>query len=133
LTLPPHNLRAPTNPQDPQYTGVCDRCGFYYPLDRLVWQYDYRGNALANLRIRVCTDRCLDEPYEHFRPILVGPDPIPPTDPRPTSYATQNLGGQPPIFNPNSIYPDFDTAPVLWIGDNGAIFVTERGVTFKEG
>ena len=130
--LPPHNLRAPTNPDAPEYIGVCDRCGFVYPLDELVWQYDYRGNALANLRIRVCTEKCLDQPYEHFRPILVGPDPIPPRDPRPYNYATQNLGGSPPINDVNSIVPDYNTAPVAWIGDEGALFATETGVVFKE-
>jgi hypothetical protein len=66
------------------------------------FQMQYLGNALKSLNILVC-DRCLDAPSEFLRPVLIGPDPVTPRYPRPTSYASQNQGGQPPITNINEI------------------------------
>jgi hypothetical protein len=36
---------------------------------------------------------CYDKPQEQLRPIIVGPDPMPPKDPRPPLYAQQMRGG----------------------------------------
>lgn len=91
----PHNLRAPTDVAKPEVVGICDRCGFLYPLSRLLWQFDQRGPQLANLHIRVCYDRCLDQPATFLKPIIIGPDPIPPKDPRPYNYAADAQGGIP--------------------------------------
>lgn len=130
MTLPPHDLKCPTDPMNPQPVGIDDRTGFKVYLDRLQWQFDYRGNQLSNLRIRV---KDPDKPFEHYRPIIVGPDPIPPRDPRPYSYASQMGGGQPPLLDPNTIYPDFDTAPVLFATEAGTLWVGDRGTLFMEG
>lgn len=89
----PHNLRAPTSITQPEPVGVCDRCGFLYDLHRLVWQWDVRGLGLKNLRIRVCIDRCLDNPAWFLKPVVIGPDPIPPKDPRPPFWAQQESEG----------------------------------------
>lgn len=92
----PHDLRAPTNPQKPEPVGICDRCGFKYRLADLPFQFDWRGNAMANLRIRVCSERCLDVPFQNNRPLIIPPDPEPIKDARPYFYAQQNQGGLPP-------------------------------------
>lgn len=92
----PHNLHAPVNPQKPEPVGICDRCSFLYPLSRLVWALEWRGNALTNIRIRVCTDTCNDIPFQNNRPLLIPPDPEPIKDARPWFYASQNQGGLPP-------------------------------------
>jgi|SRR5580658_3787981 hypothetical protein len=94
----PHDLNCPTDMMKPEPVGWCDRSNHKYYLKDLVWQFAWRGNALSNLRIRVCPN-CLDVPNEGLRPILVGPDPVPPKDPRPgfTQSQMNAPGGQPPF------------------------------------
>lgn len=58
----------------------------WYNDTDLKWQFDFVGPRLMNLRIRVCS-RCLDKPFEHWRPIIVPPDPVPIPNPRPDLYA----------------------------------------------
>lgn len=90
----PHSLRV-TIPTDTTVDwGVCDRCYFLYNLNDLVWQWDQRGAALQNLRIRVCP-RCLDDPATTLAPIvIVGPEGVV-RDPRPPQYAANSAGGGP--------------------------------------
>lgn len=79
--------RARTDPSNPQAHAICQRCGFRYNHVDLSWQFDYRGRELRNLKLLVCRD-CYDTPFEHWRPIITGPDPVPIQDPRPENYAT---------------------------------------------
>lgn len=79
----------------PEPCGVDDRSGFIFALSDMPFQYQYRGNALVNLNIRTAS-RFLDKPSEFLRPPLIGPDPVPPKNPRPTHYAQQNSGGTTP-------------------------------------
>ena len=77
---------AQTDPDDPQTWGTCDRCGFVYNLDNLLWQYDYQGAAqLQNLRILVC-QRCYDAPQPQLSPVILSPDPPPVFNARPNTY-----------------------------------------------
>lgn len=99
----PHNLRAPVDIDKPEPNGRCDRCGFQYFLRDMAIQEQYLGNALRPINILVCLERCYDKPSEFLRPVIIGPDPIPPKLPRPFSYAQQNEGGQPPITDINTI------------------------------
>ena len=87
-----HDLLCPTDPNRPQYIGYCERCGFKVFYDSLQWQYDWRGNALVSLNILV-HPRCLDVPNEQLRPVIIGPDSVPPR-PRPTPnfYGQQSAG-----------------------------------------
>lgn len=83
-----HDVNAPVDIRRPVVPGFCDRCNRKWPLSRLDFQYDWRGNSLQNLGIRVCWE-CDDEPQPNGRkPILIGPDPYPVRDPRP-GYQTQ--------------------------------------------
>ena len=75
--------RARVDPQAPQAFAVCDRCGFRRNHVDLTWQYQYRGNALTNIRVLVCVDKCLDVPHQFARPVILPPDPVPISDPRP--------------------------------------------------
>lgn len=84
----PHNF-ATVNPTAPRAWGKCDRCDFVFPLNELVWQYDYRGPNLTNIRLRVCTKTCLDKPYQGWRPLKLPADPVPVRDPRPINAAVQ--------------------------------------------
>jgi hypothetical protein len=68
--------RARTSPSNPNAHAICDRCGFRYNFVNLRWQYDWRGAALANTFILVCSD-CYDTPQEQLRAIVVPADPTP--------------------------------------------------------
>ena len=83
----PQSSHAAADPHDPYFT--CDRCGFRYNRSHAVWQFDFRGLQLQNLRILVCTDTCNDEPQPQLRPIIISADPVPIRDPRPGFQATQ--------------------------------------------
>ena len=73
--------RARVSAKNPQAQGVCDRCGIWYNLVNLEWQYEWRGTALQNIWIRVC-GRCLDVPQEQNRAIQLPADPVPVWQPR---------------------------------------------------
>ena len=81
----PHGRRALVDPENPRAFGVCDRCGQWVNHINLQWQFDWRGNNLANLRILVC-DTCLDVPQDQLRPIVIGPDPLPIKNARPEQF-----------------------------------------------
>lgn len=88
MALRYHGRGVTVDPSAPEPPGICDRCAAKYQLSDLQWQYDYRGNALVNLRILVCP-QCLDEPDPYYLPRVLGPDPLPVIDPRPGFYAQQ--------------------------------------------
>ena len=81
----PHGRRAQVDPENPRAFGVCQRCGFWVNHIDLQWQWDYRGNSLANLRLLVC-DTCLDEPNPQLKPRIIGPDPLPIINARPETF-----------------------------------------------
>lgn len=104
----PNNLRSPVNPSAPEPFGHCDRCNFRYHHSELRWQYDWRGNALTNLRRLVCTRTCYDEPQPNGRrPVILPPDPLPIKDPRPGFYYQQE-GPPPPVQSVVDLVGDDD-------------------------
>lgn len=68
--------RARINAQSPEAAGICDRCGFVYSFRDLVWQLQWRGPTLQNIRFLVC-EYCYDKPQENIRAIAIPPDPLP--------------------------------------------------------
>ena len=86
----PHG-HAKVNPKNPSAFGVCDRDGFLYSLDDLVWEYQWMGTQLKTTWFRVCK-RCLDVPQDQLRPKNVPADPIPRVQPRPENYAAADAG-----------------------------------------
>lgn len=95
----PQGLHVNATRSGPRYVGVCDSCGFLFPLSELFPQMQYAGNSLVWLGTFV-DRKCLNVPSEFLRPALLGPEPIPPRYPRPTNYATENQGGTPPPTEP---------------------------------
>jgi hypothetical protein len=77
--------RAVTNPENPEAFGVCDRCGIWYNLFKLRYQYQWQGTQLVNLRYRVCRT-CMDLPQPQLKARMAPPDPIPKLDPRPENF-----------------------------------------------
>ena len=77
--------RARVSASNPQAAGVCDRCGIWVTRSTMLWQYQWRGAELANIRILVCS-RCLDTPQEQLRAIIVPADPVPIIQPRTENF-----------------------------------------------
>ena len=80
----PHG-RARVDPSSPRAFATCDRCGFLYNRHDLGRQFEWSGPKLQDQGILVC-DVCLDRPQEQFRTIVLPPDPVSISDPRPESY-----------------------------------------------
>jgi hypothetical protein len=76
-----------TNPRHPQAAGMCDRCGFVWPLRRLSKQFQWQGAKLIDTGLIVCP-RDLDRPFEQYRVLILPGDPIPVTNPRPDPSVT---------------------------------------------
>lgn len=103
----PHG-RASVNPSAPRAFGICDRCEILYNLNQLMFQYDYRGAQLVNIRIRVCKI-CYDVPYQGNTPLRLPPDPTPVLNPRPVGYARDAAVNEnpPPMWDePGLLYDD---------------------------
>jgi len=74
----PQSRYTRVNPTNPEGAGQCDRCGRWFNLRSLQWQYEWSGTHLYNKRILVCTEGgCLDVPQEQLRTIILPPDPPP--------------------------------------------------------
>jgi len=86
----PHG-RAEVDPTHPSAFGVCDRCGFLYNLKDLVWQYQYAGVGLVNLRLLVCTRTCLDVPQPQLQALIIPADPEPVFNARPEAYQVDEV------------------------------------------
>ena len=87
---------AKVNPRDPSAQGECDRCGFWYQLDRLGKQMQWTGVELIWTGNLVC-DKCNDIPQEQNKALILPPDPKPRINPchrarppRPTTRASRH-------------------------------------------
>lgn len=77
---------AEVDPDNPVAWATCDRCGRINNINKLTWQFDYRGTSqLQNLRILVCQP-CYDVPNPQFQPYILPPDPPPIYNARPENY-----------------------------------------------
>lgn len=65
----------------------CDRCGTWYPLDKLKKQFQWAGPSLMDTGYLVCP-RCLDKPQDQNRVLILPPDPIPRQNARPSPDVT---------------------------------------------
>lgn len=101
----PHNRKSPVSMMKPRPTGVSDRNGQLYYLDEMVWQWQWNAASLYNQRVLVGADE-VDTPSEFLKTPKFGPEPAPLPNARPTHYATQNLGGAPPINSVSQILDD---------------------------
>jgi hypothetical protein len=73
----PQSKYVRVNPNYPEGAGQCERCGHWYNLRDLVWQYSWGGTRLYNTRVLVCTtgNRCYDIPNDQLRSLVLPPDP----------------------------------------------------------
>lgn len=107
--------RAKVNPSSPSAFAVCDRCSRWYNHVDLQWQFDYRGKALANLRILVC-DRCLDVPQQQLRPKILTADPIAIPNPRLEQF-----------YIDESNFLTTETTFFAFVTEGGASYLTMEG------
>lgn len=77
--------RFTVNSDSPRARGVCDRCGQHWQHSKLVWQFQWVGPRLQNLRFLVCPP-CYDKPQPNLRTIVIPADPIPIMNARPENY-----------------------------------------------
>lgn len=80
--------RARISATQPRAKGVCDRCGFMYSLSDLRYQFQWAGNQLVNLQLRVCKS-CMDIPQIQFKSFVLPPDPVPVDNPRIEYYGIE--------------------------------------------
>lgn len=77
------------NPSNPEASAQCQRCGFFYNLNALGWQYEWNGNELLNTNLLFCPT-CLDEPQPQLQARIVPPDPLPVINARPPQSYVQD-------------------------------------------
>lgn len=77
--------RAQVSTRAPVSFAVCDRCGIWYNIDKLHWQFQYAGPNLQNLHLLVCRT-CLDVPQPQLKPRIIPPDPMPTLNARPENF-----------------------------------------------
>jgi len=92
--------------------GSCDRCSFWYLRSELKWQYEWSATQLYNKRLLVCPI-CIDTPFQHFRAIIVPPDPVPVMNPRPDVYQVQQDGPTNLMDQNQELLTDTNGAPIL--------------------
>ncbi len=90
--------------------AVCDRCGLWYSITDLAWNYDWRGTALVNTWLRVCKRTCLDVPQAQLRAIQLPADPVPVWQPRPENFLNDEVDsnqsiGVPTGLDQNAVMP----------------------------
>jgi hypothetical protein len=90
---------AIVNPQAPRALGVCDRCGRWWNLYKLRYQYEWQGTKLQNTRKRVCGE-CMDKPNPQLKARIAPPDPVPVYDPRPENFIASRFDPTPVSGNP---------------------------------
>lgn len=80
----PHG-QAQVNPASPRAFAICDRCSRLFNLESLMWQFQWSGPNLQNLRLLVC-HQCMDIPQPQLKPRILPPDPMPKLNARPENY-----------------------------------------------
>lgn len=108
----PHG-RVRVNSRSPRGAAICDRTGFAFNHEDLVWQYQWAGTRLQNLKILV-GKRYLDVPQRQLGTKSLAPDPIPIWNARPEpftftgySYQESNIMCQPtPLGEAPNEYPN---------------------------
>lgn len=73
--------------RSPVSLACCDLCGFTYNITGLVWQVEWSGVKLQNLRLLVCRRTCQDAPQPALKTIIIPPDPLPTFNARPEQYS----------------------------------------------
>lgn len=104
-----HSGRASVSVRRPRAISECDRCGFWWNLDRLKQQMQWGGNNLIDTGLLVCPE-CYDKPFDQYRSPILPPDPFPRINPRPSPNVTgiPYVGGPLPTTYGNQNFTTFN-------------------------
>jgi hypothetical protein len=80
-----HPRRARVNPSSPRAWTTSDKNGMISNHENMVWQHDWRGNKIINLKLLVSADE-LDKPQRQLGTLILPPDPPPIMNARPEQY-----------------------------------------------
>lgn len=82
---------AEVDPENPNAFATCMRCGFVTNIDKMAWQYAYRGSMNPiNTQILTCgRQTCLDPLNPQDSPLILPPDPLPVFNARPFPYTLE--------------------------------------------
>jgi hypothetical protein len=86
----PHPRRTITDPYRPEAWGTSDRSGFINNHKNLVFQHEWQGQDLVNLRVLVNPDE-YDTPNRQLGTLVLPPDPLPTMNARPEQYPVEEV------------------------------------------
>jgi hypothetical protein len=81
----PHGRYVSIDPNNPEHTALCQRCGSPNNRVNLMPQMQWAGMGLIDTGYRVCA-RCLDVPNPNERTLILPPDPAPIFDALPIAF-----------------------------------------------
>ena len=116
MAIPNRHGRARLDPTAPSAFAICDTCSFEFLRSDLYADKQWYGTRIQDTGYLVC-DRCLDKPQEQLRTIILPPDPIPVSQPRPDFLTAREYAMVISDTNGNPIF-DSDGFPIF---DNGFI------------
>lgn len=99
---------------NPEAWGQCDRCGFWYNVSDLAYQFEWAGQQLYDTGALVCVtgNNCYDTPNEQLRTIILPPDPPPIINARPPSFGyEEQMGVQFQFGGPARVMPPWGAGP----------------------
>lgn len=82
MSIPNRHGRARVDPTAPSAFAICDDCGMEWLRSELYAERQWYGTRIQDTGFLVCS-QCLDVPQEQLRTIILPPDPIPVSQPRP--------------------------------------------------
>ena len=112
MSYRPHG-RATVDADSPRAWAHCDRCYALVNHSDLRFQFRYAGPRLVNTNKLVC-ERCLDEPNQQERTIVIPSDPVPIRNPRPGDPSVETNY----LVTDNDFYIDDDTGDDIVTGGN---------------
>jgi hypothetical protein len=84
----PHPKLSRTDPTSPRAWATSDRSGFIGNQENLIWQTEWQGTRIVNLRFLVYSNE-FDQPQRQLGTIILPPDPVSIMNARIEPYAVE--------------------------------------------
>lgn len=125
--------KARVNTRAPAGFAACDYCSTWYNLVDLKPQYEWSGTTLRDTGFLAC-HRCISEPQQQLRAIMLPPDPLPLSNPRPELFrVVVGLEGFTQYTFAPTDNPQLDKATVLSMVATASEIPTPVVVTDRSG
>lgn len=129
----PQSKYVRVSPQNPEGAGQCDRCGRWFNLRSMTFQYEWSGTHLYNTGKFVCTQGgCLDVPQEQFRTIILPPDPPPLLNARVPNFDYEEQTARIIQFSQKSVFPQVASTAYVAGTDSNAALGSVDGCNFRQ-